>query len=211
MLENITNLFVLNLLWILSCIPIVTIAPATSAMYSVIRQWKTKEDPSVFRSFFLYFKLNFKQSFLIGIIWFIVSLLLYFDYFFMIQMHSGLKVLFMVPLFFVFLLFMFTSAFLFPVMTHYKVTWKNVIKNSFFVSVAHFPTTLLILVVLVIITCILVYFPAMCLIIFSIGANINFILSYRVFQKIDQALGKKTTINSKAIKIYSNSNIKRPN
>ncbi|WP_420491978.1 DUF624 domain-containing protein, partial [Neobacillus drentensis] len=33
--DRLSNLFILNLFWIISCLPIVTIAPATSAMYSV--------------------------------------------------------------------------------------------------------------------------------------------------------------------------------
>jgi uncharacterized membrane protein YesL len=42
--DRFSNLLILNIFWIVSCIPIVTIAPATSAMYSVVRQWRLHQD-----------------------------------------------------------------------------------------------------------------------------------------------------------------------
>lgn len=43
-LESFSNLVILNLLWILMCLPIITIFPATIAMFGVIRQWIIKDD-----------------------------------------------------------------------------------------------------------------------------------------------------------------------
>jgi hypothetical protein len=63
----ISNFFLLNLLWLVMCLPIITIFPATAAMYGVVRQWIIHKDPSIFRPFFHYFKENFKQSILIEI------------------------------------------------------------------------------------------------------------------------------------------------
>lgn len=184
--DRLSNLFILNLFWIISCLPIVTIAPATSAMYSVVRQWKLNQDTSVVRNYFRYFKENFKQSFLIGIIWMLMAVLLYFNYFYLNQDQSGLKFLLMVPLVIVSLLFLIISTFLFPVMTHYIATWKGAIKSSFFLAVANFPSTILILGVLAILTVILIYMPATSLIIFSVGAYINFSLCNRVFHINEQ-------------------------
>lgn len=84
------------------------------------------------------------------------------------------------------LLFVGTSAYVFPLITHYKVSWKGAIKHSFFVAIASFPTTLVILGVFALFIVTLIYLPATSLIIFSIGAYINFSLCYRVFQKMDQ-------------------------
>ena len=38
-LETVTNYFLLNVLWLLACLPIITLYPATAAMFAVIRGW----------------------------------------------------------------------------------------------------------------------------------------------------------------------------
>lgn len=192
-LNGFSNFLILNTFFVVSCIPVITIAPATAAMFGVVREWKLHQDSSVVRNYFRYFKENFKQSFLIGIIWTVMLLSLYLNYFYMSQDHSLLKYLILVPLTILSLIFMCTSVFLFSVMSHYKVTWTGAIKNSFFMSVVNFPTTFLILGVLALLTSILFYIPGTVLIIFSIGAYLNFSLCNRAFMKFSQ-LGNHQTI-----------------
>lgn len=191
-LESLGNFFILNILWIILCIPIVTIFPATSAMYSVIRRWKMEEDKSVFGVFFHYFKVNFKQSFLIGLIWFLFAILLYIDYFLMVQVDSNLKVALLVPLFLVGLLLLCTTVLLFPVMSHYDVSWKYIIKNSFLISMAYFPMTLFNLILLAALLVALYYYPVISLLAFSIGANINYSLCGKLFQRVDNLMEEES-------------------
>ncbi|WP_180960468.1 YesL family protein [Neobacillus cucumis] len=184
--DRLSNLFILNIFWVLSCLPIVTIVPATTAMFSVIRQWQLHQDTSVVRNYFRYFKENFKQSFFIGLIWTAISLLLYLNYFYLNQDQTGAKNLILLPLLLTTLLFAGTSGYLFPVMSHYDVTWKQAIKNSFFMAIANFPITLAILGVFGCLFIVLMYLPALTLILFSIGAYINFYLCNLVFRKIER-------------------------
>ncbi|MCR2823853.1 YesL family protein [Lederbergia panacisoli] len=185
-LEKISNLFILNVLWIVCCIPIITIFPATAAMFSVVRQWKLKSEVSVVKPFIRAFRLNFKQSLLIGILWIPFTFLLYLDYFYVIQAASQWRTLLLVPLFFIGLIFLFMTTFLFPVMTHYQLRLRDVLKNSFIVSLVYFPTTILIIILAAIFLFILLYLPVTCLIIFSLWANINFSLCNRAFNKIEK-------------------------
>ncbi|MBS4219224.1 DUF624 domain-containing protein [Bacillus sp. FJAT-49711] len=185
-LEKISNLFILNVLWIVSCIPIITIFPATAAMFSVVRQWKLKHEVSVVKPFINAFKLNFKQSLLIGLLWIPFAFLLYLDYFYVIQAASEWRTFLLVPLFFIALIFLFMTTFLFPVMTHYQLRLRDVLKNSFIVSLVYFPSTILIMILAVIFLFILLYLPVTCLIIFSLWANINFSLCNRAFNKIEK-------------------------
>lgn len=61
----------LNLLWLITVIAglgIFTFGPATYAMMKYYDQWlRLKEEPPVAKSFYRYFKENFKQSFLVGL------------------------------------------------------------------------------------------------------------------------------------------------
>ena len=185
--DRLSNLFILNIFWIVSCLPIVTIVPATTAMFSVVRQWQLHQDTSVVRNYFRYLKENFKQSFIIGLMWTVISVVLYFNYFYLNQDHSGAKFIILVPLVLISLLFTGTSAYLFSVMSHYELTWKRAITSSFFMAIANFPITLFIIGVFVLLVIVLMYLPAFTLILFSIGAYINFSLCNRVFQKMEHS------------------------
>ncbi|MBS4200484.1 DUF624 domain-containing protein [Bacillus sp. FJAT-49732] len=185
-LEKISNLFILNVLWIVSCLPIVTVFPATAAMFSVIRQWKLRDETTVIKPFIRSFKLNFKQSLVIGLLWIPFAFLLYIDYFYVIQAATQWRTFLLVPLFLIGLVFLFMSTFLFPVMTHYQLRLRDVLKNSFIVSLVYFPTTLLIIILGVMFLLVLLYLPVTCLIIFSLWANINFTLCNRAFTKIEK-------------------------
>lgn len=98
-LEKVSNLFILNVIWLIACLPIITIFPATAAMFSVIRQWKLHDETSVFMPFTKHFKLNFKQSLLIGLLWIPFAFLLYIDYFYVIQALEKWRTFLLVPLF----------------------------------------------------------------------------------------------------------------
>jgi uncharacterized membrane protein YesL len=92
-LEVLTNLLLLNLLWLLMCLPVLTVFPATAAMFGVVREWVQKREPSVIRAFFSSFKANFKQSFWIGIVWTLLGGFLMVSFGVAYQMPSGLKFL----------------------------------------------------------------------------------------------------------------------
>jgi uncharacterized membrane protein YesL len=57
------NLFILNIFWIVSCLPIVTIVPATTAMFSVVRQWQLHQDTSVVKELLQVFKRKLQAKF----------------------------------------------------------------------------------------------------------------------------------------------------
>ena len=66
--EWFARLAVLNLLWLLFSLPLLTFIPATSAGYGVLRLWRDGEalEKSVFKLFNRKFRKNFKKSFQLG-------------------------------------------------------------------------------------------------------------------------------------------------
>lgn len=56
------DIFELDLLWLLCCLPVITIGASTTALYTeLLRIWR-REEGRVAREFFLAFRLNLKQS-----------------------------------------------------------------------------------------------------------------------------------------------------
>ncbi len=61
-LENAADLILLNLLWLVCCIPVITIGPATAAMCCVTRDMARGNWPPIIKTFFGAFRSNFKQA-----------------------------------------------------------------------------------------------------------------------------------------------------
>lgn len=185
-LEKFTNFFLLNLLWVLLCLPIITIFPATAAMYGVVRQWIRKNDSSVFRSFFTLFKENFLQSFVIGIVWFILAFMFYFNFTITMQMSGIPRVLMVSSLILIFIFFAMTSIYLFPVMVHYKVRFVSLIKNSFLFSVSQLWITILCGIILLLTALISFIIPISSIIVWSISVYLIYRLCNRSFSKVEE-------------------------
>lgn len=64
-MSNVADLVALNLLWLICCVPVVTIGPSTAALYTVARSMARKEAPAVARTFFQAFRSNFKKALLV--------------------------------------------------------------------------------------------------------------------------------------------------
>ena len=79
-INTVFDIFYLNFLCLICCIPIVTIGPALAAKYDVAMRIVRKEEPTVFRPFFKAFKENFKQAFIIWIILLGACFLLFIDW-----------------------------------------------------------------------------------------------------------------------------------
>ncbi len=78
-LTKITNSVYLNLLWLICCLPIVTIGASTTALFYVTLKLAKNEEGNLTKAFFYSFKENFKQSTIIWLILLIVGIVLAFD------------------------------------------------------------------------------------------------------------------------------------
>lgn len=67
-LSAVADLALLNLLWLVCCLPVVTIGPSCTAMCCTARRIANKESPVVSRTFFRAFKENLKQSLLVSLV-----------------------------------------------------------------------------------------------------------------------------------------------
>ncbi len=56
------NIVELNVLWLITCIPVLTIGDATSAMYFVMLKMVKNEEGVIYKDYFRFFKENFRKS-----------------------------------------------------------------------------------------------------------------------------------------------------
>jgi uncharacterized membrane protein YesL len=142
-LETATDFFLLNLLWLVACLPVVTIFPSTAAMFGVVRDWVRGKDGSLTRTFITRFRENLGLSLLVGAIWTVFGVALFLDFMVANQLSYWAEIILKSVLVLVSTVYAFGSVYLFPVMVHYETDWKTVIKNSLLISIGRMPTTVL--------------------------------------------------------------------
>jgi uncharacterized membrane protein YesL len=184
-LEVATDFFLLNLLWLVACLPVVTIFPSTAAMFGVVRDWVRKKEGSLTRTFVARFRENFGQSLLIGVVWTVFGVALVLDFLVANQLSYWPGVVMKSVLVLASSVYAFGSVFLFPVMVHYDTDWKTVIKNSLLLSIGRLPTTIICLVFVVVTAGLTVVSPFLVIITGSITAYFVYRLCDREFRKID--------------------------
>ena len=126
--------FQINLIYILFCLPIVTLGPATAAVTQVMRKFVIGEPIFVFHEFLDAFKKNFKQSLAVGIvdIAFIAVILYNANYYFASLMNDGPlndKIMLALSLAMCFILCMM-HFYIYPQIVALKLKLPQIIKNS---------------------------------------------------------------------------------
>lgn len=129
-LTFIGDLITLNLLWLLCCIPIVTIGPSTTALYSVTRQLVSGNAPAVAKSFFQAFRNNFKQAFILSLVllFFITLAVGYFSLAVTgaLAEYGALQYL----CWFAIAVISIVSSYAFPLLATFETTTLNTLKNA---------------------------------------------------------------------------------
>lgn len=147
---KLADLFVISILWILLCLPIVTAGPATTALYYVIVKVIRRERGYLLREFFKCFKMNFKQGAIAGIILTITYLALYIDRRIVLTFEGNVGfVLF--AIFNAMLLIVFcVTIYVFPILSRFQVSLKQLFKSSLFMAMRHLPSTVLMALIVVV-------------------------------------------------------------
>lgn len=143
------DVLILNVLWLICSIPIVTMGASTTAVYYVTLKLVRDEEGPTIRSFFKSFKENFKQATVLWLIMLVVGCLLGFDlYFFLgLQTTPSMFRTIMVAIFGGFsLIYLFVLLFVFPLQARFYNPVKRTLFNAFFISVRHVLNSLGILV-----------------------------------------------------------------
>lgn len=154
----ITNLICLNVLWLLCCLPVITTGAATTAMYSVIFQYITKQDDSVMKPFFKAFKENFKTVTPIWVLHLLIGATLGAEVFYLSQgAQLWIKVIFGILLF----IYVGVGAYLYPILARYHTSRKQALLNSFALSTRHLFTTFCIVVLNAVPVALILFLPDM--------------------------------------------------
>lgn len=149
-LSRLADLMLLNIIFLVTCIPIVTIGAAWTSLSYMTLKMVRNEESYIVRGYFKSFKQNFKQSTIMWIIVLLLAFLLYMDYRIMAVMTDvpGHNII-MIGIYAITLMGIFLLQYLFPLVAKFYNNTKNMFKNAFFMSIRHLPFTVIMTVIFI--------------------------------------------------------------
>jgi uncharacterized membrane protein YesL len=130
------QLIILNLLWCIASIPIVTVGASTTALFYVVGKIVRKEEVHEVRDFVKVFRSSFKQATGIWLILCLAYLIIFTNLSFAgrYESFSGLIVALQLP---VLLQVIIVSIFVFPLLSRYEANTIRIIKVSWILGIKH--------------------------------------------------------------------------
>lgn len=126
------NLILINLLYIVSCIPIITIGPATAGITKLLRNYAREEHAFIWGDFIETAKNNFKQAFLYATLDLVVTIFLIFDFLAIANIANRvMSILCMAAIFLALTVWSFMRFYVYNMMVTFRLTFKQLIKNAF--------------------------------------------------------------------------------
>ena len=143
-LTKIADLMVLNILFCVTSIPLITIGASWTALYSVTLKMVRDEEGSVSRSYFRSFRQNFRQATLLWLGVLVVLALLVLDIRALNGMAGGTAPgLLRVGVEILALLGIMVLQYLFPSLARFEASLADTLKNACMMALAHLPKTAL--------------------------------------------------------------------
>lgn len=141
------DMICLNVMWVICCIPIITIGASTVALYTVMLKMVKNEEGYIFRGFLKAFKTNFKQSTIIWIILLLLGILWTVD-FRVAGVIPGMAGIVLRALFLTLgFVLLSVTIYIFPLTARYENSIKGTFKNALILAVVKLPYTFLMAVI----------------------------------------------------------------
>lgn len=140
------DLLLLNLVFLLTCLPVFTIGAAVTALYTMCFRLMREEYSGLLRSYFSAFKSNFRQATCIWLLLLLIVCPALFYFYVLFSIDSLLRY-FGFLFILVSLLAAMTASYVFPWISQFENTTGQALKNALILSISHLPRTLAIVAI----------------------------------------------------------------
>ena len=142
-MNRICDLLVLNLLFLITCIPLFTIGAALTAMYTVCFRFGTDREQGLVKSYFVAFRDNFRQSTLLWLVFLLFGGSALCNILLFSSLTGPLRYAF-VLFGILFLIVLLMAAYAFPLLSQFCNGSRATLKNALALSIGYLPRSLLI-------------------------------------------------------------------
>lgn len=150
-LSALGTLIIVNLLFLITSIPIFTIGASITAMYRITFEMHMGRDPFVIKDYFRYFKEGFKSSTAIWIVSLFIIGICGTNLYITLKMLDASLSWLQYPIYIIFWILVSILFYAFPMIALYDHKLPFILKNSVLISLGNLPTTIFFTAIFVII------------------------------------------------------------
>lgn len=186
--NRIADMIVLNVIFLVSCVPVFTIGPALTALYYVAINTWGREDGYIFKMYVKSFKENFKQSTVMWLILLVIGVILSVDVWYWVSqwkltgtgIYKPLTVISVVML----MVYLMIFTFVWPLLAKFSNSNSGTIKNALAMVLTHVPETILIWAIFALVAFVVYMVSFARIAVFFIGVSLVAYLQALVFRHI---------------------------
>lgn len=149
-MSKVADIIILNILFMVCSIPVVTIGPALTALHCVTMKLVRDEEGGIIKDFFQSFRLNFRQALTIHLIMLAVAAVLFIDIYFVLYSKNDLGamayILFGVAAF-LGVIGVLTLLYVYPVLAKFDNPTGRTMVLAFTLAIRHLPTTIVLAII----------------------------------------------------------------
>lgn len=149
MLSRVGDAMLLSILFVLSCVPIITIGAAFTSLYYTAMKGISGDDGYIWKFYTRSFKQNFKQATGMWMLFLVAFFILSVDIWFWMTQWKATGNALAKPFLFVSVVLLtltvMTFIYTFALQAKFDNSWKVQLRNAFLLSIKNFPMTLLML------------------------------------------------------------------
>jgi len=142
-MTKLADLMILNLLFLITCIPVITIGAAWTSLYYVTLKMVKDEESGIIRSYFRSFKQNFRQATILWLGILVIAAVLVLDLVILARIDSPVAAAMNMGIGILAILGFLVLQYLFPLLAKFDAGTVQTLKNACILAVAHLPRTLL--------------------------------------------------------------------
>lgn len=144
---KVIDIICLSFLFLVSCIPVVTVGAAATALYYTVNKVIKNDRGYIFREYVSAFKENFKKTTLVWLLVLLLSCVLGADmYILQAWGESGSKIgVLSIVVLVIGAFFAAWALYLFAYMARFENTIRQIMKNAFFIELVHLPWTIVLI------------------------------------------------------------------
>ncbi len=147
LLSKMADLILVNLIFIIFSIPIITIGASKTALYDVSRRIRRDEEGAIFRNFFFSFKEHFKKSTIAWLLYIISMVIVLVNLYACTLIEMGwMTTLFMMVAAMVLIIVNITFVYTIMLVIHYNDSVKISLLKGCALAIANFPFTIVIMI-----------------------------------------------------------------
>ncbi len=146
-LARVGDLIIVNVLFLLCCLPVVTVGASLAAMHKVTQAMALDEDNGIVKTFFRGFRENFKQATVLWLMILVFAVSMLCNYLLIMGFAAGNLALILKWVLVIFsALVLVLAVYMFPLMARYQNTLYQLATNALILAVVKLPRTIALMV-----------------------------------------------------------------